>query len=292
MTSKVLITGGTGFIGSKLIEHPYFSNALFIGRSKPNGVRNFVKKKLLVNENFEEELQSKDTVIHLAGIAHSNKVNKIQGISELNTDFPIYLASKAAYSGVKRFIFISTIKVLGDETDDNKKFDLNSKYCPKDEYARSKADAEKGLIKLAAKSSMQLVIIRPPLVVGTGAKGNLEMVLRFAKLGIPLPFSGIDNKRSILYLTDLTDLIRHCIIDDRVANKIIMPKSGADKNTAELLHDLARMENQNLKLFWLPSLLLKSLLMLFGGRKLVKKIFGSLEIDGSSLEKETGWEPK
>lgn len=292
MQSNILITGGTGFIGSKLIEDPYFSDALFVGRARPSGAKNYVRKNLLVSEDYDEELNSIDTVIHLAGIAHSNDPDKLQYIHEFNTHFTIYLASRAACNDVKRFIFMSSIKVLGDVTHGTEKFDCDSKYAPSDEYAKSKVNAEIALLKIADESNMQVVIVRPPLVVGVDAKGNLDKILKYAKLGIPLPFLGVENMRSTLCVTDLTDLLRHCVVDDRVANKIIMPKSGLDKSTPKILSDLAKLQNQRLKLFWLPAWLLKGVLMLFGGSAMMKKITGSLEIDSSYLEREIGWVSK
>lgn len=279
MKNKILITGGSGFIGSALAKMPIFSDAIFVGRTKPSGVKNYVEKHFSINQNYDNELASVETVIHLAGIAHSKNRRKSAQIKEFNTDFTIYFAKEAIKNGVKRFIFISSTKVLGDITFECQKFTIESLYSPEDDYAKSKMDAEIGLIKLADECDLELIIIRPPLVIARGAKGNLDTVLKFAKLGVPLPFSRIKNKRSVLYLKDLTDIITNCVRNERIRSKIIMPKSGDEKSTSELLTEVAKLNNSHLKLFYLPSWLVKGLLLLFGGRKLVNKIYGSIEIE-------------
>lgn len=290
--NKILITGGTGFIGRGIGADDRFIDSTHIGRSMPFDQKNFVRKKLAVGERLDDVLKDVDIIIHSAGIAHASKSayeSNMDHLKKTNIDFPIYLAQEAIKHGVKRFLFISSVKVLGEIPERGKKFKYNDNYNPKDNYAKSKAIAEQELLKIVENSGMELVIIRSPLVIGKNAKGNLERFSNIAKKGIPLPFAGINNLRSVVSIENLVDLIWHCAHDKRAANKIVMVKDKQDLSTSAILQKIAFLEDHRLKMFWMPEFALKFLFGLLARRDLIEKIICSCEIDNEFTEKEIGW---
>ena len=293
--TRLLITGGTGFIGGGLCSDERFKDALHIGRSMPLNQKNFVKKTLVAGEDLGDVLTNTDTIIHSAGIAHAIKnsaKSSSEEIEKVNIDYPIYLAQQAIYYGVKRFVFISSIKVLGEITTNGRKFKYDDKYYPEDEYALSKVIAEKELLKLADSSNLELVIVRVPLVIGKNTKGNLKRFSDIARRGIPLPLGGIKDLRSIVSLENLVDLIWHCSNDKRAANKIVMVKDKYDLSTSDLFRRLAQFEGYRLRLFWIPKFFLKFIFSLLARRDLISKMLNSSQIDIDFTKNDIGWSPK
>ena len=167
--TKILVTGGSGFVGTALLKHPSFSSALVIGRTKPSSDNDYVKTSLDAETDYSVLLKGVDVIIHLAARAHvmdDKSNNPLEEFRFINTHATLNLAAQAAKIGVKRFIFVSTAKVLGEKTAQSIRFTAFDSLCPQDPYSVSKAEAEMGLQKIAQESNMDLVIIRPPLVYG------------------------------------------------------------------------------------------------------------------------------
>lgn len=200
------------------------------------------------------------------------------------------LARQAAEAGVKRFIFLSTIKVLGDSTSASV-FNADTKPAPMDEYACSKWHAEQGLRALAAETGMEVVIIRPVLVYGPGVKANFLSMMRWLNKGVPLPFGAIYNKRSLVALDNLVDLIVTCIDHPAAANQTFLVSDGEDLSTSELLGKMALALGKPARLLPLPSRMLELGARLLGKQPLAQRLCGSLQVDISKTRELLGWSP-
>ena len=207
-----------------------------------------------------------------------------------NVENTLALARLAVAAGVRRFIFVSSIKVNGEQTFGNA-FDAFSSARPEDAYAVSKMEAEAGLRLLAAETGMECVIIRPPLVYGPGAKANFFALLRLVDRGFPLPFGAIDNRRSLVALDNLIDLIMTCMDHPKAANQIFTVSDGEDVSTTELLKRMALALGRPSRLFPVPVGLIKLGSALVGRRELANRLCGSLQVDIAHTCDTLGWRP-
>ncbi len=237
--NAVLVTGANGFVGKPLCL------ALF---EQGQALRAAVRSENVQVENCEigdiadisgqtdwrNALQGVKVVIHLAARVHVMKDASIDPLAEfrkINVEGTLNLAKQAAKAGVKRFIFISSIKVNGEHSDLDKPFTEADVANPQDAYGLSKYEAEQGLLLIAQQTGMEVVIIRPPLIYGPGVKANFKSMLHFVKRGIPLPFGNINNKRSFIYLGNLISLIMRCIDHPEAANQVFLVSDGDDLST-------------------------------------------------------------
>ena len=286
---NILITGQNGFIGKAL-----FDLLKQQGHQVRGTVRNKQKtqknKDILVVGNIDSTTDWKDpltdveVVIHLANRAHvlNDQVRDPLAIfREVNVAGTIQLAKQAVESGVKRFIFVSSIKVNGEQTSKHP-FTVNDKPNPQDPYAISKLEAENTLRKIAQKSSMEIVIIRPPLVYGQGVKGNFQRLSRLVELGIPLPFSSIKNKRSLISLDNLLQILSKAVIDPAVANQTLLVSDALDLSTPQLIKKIANSIGKPARLFPFPIKLLKVIGRLTGQSEIINRLTENLQIDGTS----------
>jgi nucleoside-diphosphate-sugar epimerase len=200
---------------------------------------------------------------------------------EVNVDGTIQLAKQALEFGVKRFIFVSSIKVNGEKTDKHP-FTAKSKPNPQDSYAISKLEAEIALREISVQSSMEMVIIRPPLVYGQGVKGNFERLTRLVESGVPLPLASIKNKRSLISLENLLQLLSKAVIDPAMANQTLLVSDGQDLSTPQLIKKIANSVSKPARLFPLPVKLLKILGKLTGKSEVINRLTENLQIDGTS----------
>ena len=286
---NILITGQNGFIGKALF------NSLQQQKHQVRGtVRNKQKtqknKDILVVGNIDsttdwkEPLVDVEVVIHLANRAHilNEKVaDPLAIFREVNVAGTIQLAKQAVESGVKRFIFVSSIKVNGEQTSKHP-FTASDKPNPQDPYAISKLEAENALREISAQSTMEIVIIRPPLAYGQGVKGNFKRLSRLVELGIPLPFASIKNKRSLISLENLVQLLSKAIIDPTVANQTLLVSDGLDLSTPQLIKKIANSIGKPARLFPFPIKLLKILGELTGQSETTNRLTEDLQIDGVS----------
>ena len=292
--TKILVTGGSGFVGTALLKHPSFSSALVIGRTKPSSDNDYVKISLDATTDYSVLLKGVDVIIHLAARAHvmdDKSNNPLEEFRFINTHATLNLAAQAAKIGVKRFIFVSTAKVLGEKTSQSNRFTAFDSLCPQDQYSVSKAEAEMGLQKIAQKSSMDLVIIRPPLVYGPEVKGNFEKLIRLISLKVPLPLESINNRRSMVSVDNLVDLISKCITAKNAENQVFMVSDDHDLSTPELIRMICLSKGINSKMFSFPPILLELFLKCLGKRQVYERLCGSMQVDITHTKTQMKWEP-
>ncbi|MGN5276263.1 UDP-glucose 4-epimerase family protein [Aeromonas dhakensis] len=283
LEKKVLITGYTGFVGNALLPHISNSSIILIGRHDVlSTYGDFYYKQLDSSEQFGDCLEGVSVIIHCA--AHMHKMNNkdkgaITVFKEVNTLGTLNLARQAAAAGVKRFIFVSSIKVNGESTSGCTPFRFND-YChPQDPYGISKYEAEIGLKKLAIETGMEVVIIRPTLVYGPGVKANFSSLMNLVSKGIPLPFGCItQNKRSLVSISNLVDLIITCIDHPKAANQVFLVSDDHDVSTSEMVREMAKALNKPVWQLPLPVWCYKLAGKLFSKSQMVDRLTGSCRL--------------
>ena len=303
---KIVITGATGFIGTAvvdaLLDKKMTVVALVRHRSSvlPDEVDQFVVSdyKMLLSEHLDENIEhamyGADTLIHLAARAHimnESATDPLAEFREVNTDGTLALANKSIQMGIKRFIFISSIKVNGEETQLGDSFKADDDFVPSDPYGLSKYEAEQGLLKLADETKIEAVIIRPPLVYGSGVRANFLSMMKWVNKGIPLPFGSIYNKRSLVALDNLTSFIIHCVKHPKAANEVFLISDGEDVSTTELLRKVAKAFDKKTLLLPVPVGLMKFVAKLLGKTDVANRLFGSLQVDSSKARDLLDWKP-
>ncbi|MBU2710384.1 UDP-glucose 4-epimerase family protein [Zooshikella harenae] len=289
---NILVSGANGFIGRSLC--PYLS---FLGYNVVPTVRRpcHIPNERIVNDEFswKNALTSCDTVVHLAGCSHFIKTEKSQHLAfkTSNIKTTLDLACHAADIGVRRFIFLSTIKVNGQQTLRGCSFRPDNCPAPEDSYANSKWNAEQGLFEIAQNTGMQVVCIRPPLVYGPGVKGNFLSLMHFIDRGLPLPFGSVQNKRSLVSIYNLIDLVRTCIDHPSAVNQTFLVSDDEDLSTTELLQKLSLALNRPARLVPIPVQFLRLTAQLVGKKEVAQRLFGNLQVDISKTKQLLGWSP-
>lgn len=297
--TPILVTGASGFVGSYLIRELRqrgFSRAIGALRTQKTalGDNSVVVGGIDETTDWSSALEGMEVVIHTAARAHiinDDVTDPLTEFRKVNVAGTRSLALQAASAGVKRFIFISSIKVNGEQTSPGNPFNTASKPMPVDDYGISKLEAEKALWEVASESDMELVIVRPPLVYGPGVKGNFSSMIRLVKKGIPLPLGAIHNKRSLLALDNLIDLIITCIDHPSAANEIFLAADGEDLSTSDLLRRVAEAMGKPSRLIPVPSTLLQLGATVLGKKAMAQRLLGSLQVDISKTREVLGWEP-
>ncbi|MDB2595188.1 NAD-dependent epimerase/dehydratase family protein [Pseudomonadales bacterium] len=291
---KIVLTGGSGFLGTHLLNHEMFRDALVIGRTHPANHQYFESISFDSIDTLAEVFQGKDVVVHAAARAHVMKDGAESLLDEyrnINTVGTLNLATQAALAGVKRFIFISTIKVLGDQTEPGQAFKSDDSFSPQDPYSISKVEAEIGLKLIGEASGMEIVIIRPPLVYGQGVKGNFASLLKLARLSIPLPFGSIQNKRSLVSVENLVDLIVICLDHPNAKNQTFLVSDDDDMSTSALLSRLAKAGGYKAYLFKFPLTILNTSLRLLGKPSIYERLCGSMQVNIEYTKSQLSWKP-
>jgi UDP-glucose 4-epimerase len=291
---KIALTGGSGFLGSHLLTHEAFREALAIGRTQPLNHGHFQIVSFDSDEDLAEVFNNKEVVVHLAARAHiMSDIAKspIDEFRRVNTAVTLNLAEKAAIAGVKRFIFISTVKVLGEKTEPGQAFKNGDDYNPQDPYSISKVEAEVGLKLIGESHGMEIVIIRPPLVYGQGVKGNFASLLKLVSLSVPLPFVAIRNRRSLVSIENLVDLICTCLDHPNAKNQTFLVSDDYDMSTPELCRLLSKTGGYNYHIFWFPECLFRLGLSLIGKKAVYERLFGSMEVDIDFTKSQLNWKP-
>lgn len=296
----ILLTGATGFIGAGIahriekdcnfkLKVVVRRNAEFSSNTELIFADNFADNTVIPNA-----LKQVDVLIHSAARAHIMKDTSSDPLTEyrsVNVESTLKLARMAANAGVRRFIFISSIKVNGEATTAGQKFTADDKPAPVDAYGISKMEAEKGLLEIASETNMEVVIIRPVLVYGAGVKANFYNMMRWLNKQIPLPFGAIHNQRSILSLANLVDLITVCIDHPNAANQIFLASDGLDISTSELLREMSKSLNKPCFLIPVPESIIFFLSFLAGKSALATRLCGSLQVDISKTQNLLHWRP-
>lgn len=296
---NLLLTGATGFLGSRLARDlhskPGVNLTAAVRSRKEIPAAHIVKVQGLdANTDWSTALTNQQVVIHAAARAHIMKDEVADPLAEyrrINVDGTLNLARQAADAGVKRFIFISSIKVNGEQTPLGQPFTSDDTPAPEDAYGISKFEAEQGLQEIASSTGMEVVIIRPPLVYGPGVKGNFASMISVVRKGIPIPFGAISNKRSLVGFDNLIDLIVTCIDHPDAANQIFLASDGRDLSTTELLQGVAQAMGMPSRLIPIPGSILSFCASLIGRRGVAQRLLGSLQVDISKNRELLGWEP-
>ena len=294
----IFVTGATGFIGRalciKMLERGWkvkgtLRESSFVN-DLPSGVERIHLDSIEDYNYYERDLAGVDVVVHLAGYAHFTKgggsVESLRKINVLGTDL---LARMAAKAGVKRFIFISSVKVNGEGA--SRAYTENDLPAPQDAYGASKKEAEDLLASIAAGTGLQVVILRVPLVYGPGVKANFKNLIKIVDSGIPLPFKNINNRRSFIYLENLVDAIILTITHPLAAGETFMVSDGRDISTTDLIKMIASAINKQPVLFSLNPVILRTLCKISGKTEEMEKVTGDLFVDNSKIRELLGWKP-
>jgi nucleoside-diphosphate-sugar epimerase len=295
------IIGSSGFIGRSII-----ANLIQEKCSVRAFYRDLDLNLLLSSDNvfgaditdkfdFTTTLRGSEILINAAGFAHqpnSNSAVSINKFRAVNVDAIINLASAAAEAGIKRMVHISTIKVNGEITKSDTFFHRASLPDPQNYYGKLKLEAEVGLQEVAARTGMELVIIRPPAVYGPRMKGNLASLVNLLKWNAPLPFGSICNKRSFIGIDNLVDLVITASRHPKAANKIYLASDGEDLSTPDLIKKIALALKINAKMFSLNPDLLISMARILGKAESAERLCYSLRIDHSAAMEDLGWRPR
>ncbi|MEH6452514.1 MULTISPECIES: SDR family oxidoreductase [Pseudomonas] len=297
-SKKILVTGASGLVGRAFVER-----LLKDGDYEPviaaRGATGFESSCVILpfdlarqtNISISDDIE---VVVHAAARVHVMEEPAAEALSEyrkINVEATERLARQAVSAGVKRFIFISTIKVNGEETILDQPFTADDKPAPSDPYAVSKYEAELALKEIAATTSLEVVIIRPALVYGPGVKANFHRLMKWLGSGLPLPLGAIKNKRSLLFVDNLVDLIITCVVHPAAGNQIFLACDGYDLSTTELLQHLSRALSKNNIIIPVSEKLLLKIASLIGKRSVARRLLGSLQIDISKNHEVLDWYP-
>ncbi|MDR9425926.1 MAG: SDR family oxidoreductase [Marinobacter sp.] len=296
---NVLLTGATGFVGSRVADQIDQRSCFDLTCSvrRPGTIAN--GREVLVgslsgNTDWSAALVDQQVVVHTAARAHIMKDEVPDPLAEyrkVNVEGTLNLARQAAKAGVSRFIYISSIKVNGEQTPQGKPFTAEDVPAPEDPYGVSKLEAETGLHEIASETGMEVVIIRPPLVYGPGVKGNFASMIKLVEKGLPLPLGAIHNKRSLVALDNLVDLIITCIDHPAAANQVFLAGDGQDVSTTELLRGVGRAMGKPARLIPVPAGMLMFGAGLLGKKAVAQRLLGSLQVDISKARNLLGWQP-
>jgi len=298
---SILLTGSTGFLGAaiarRLAADVRYNLVTAVRREALHLASSFqpiIVGDLGANTDWGRALSGVGVVIHTAARVHVMKDTVGDPLSEfrrVNVEGTLNLARQAAVSNVKRFIFISSIKVNGESTIPGRPFVADDPCSPEDYYGISKWESELGLLQLVKENNMEVVIIRPPLVYGPGVKANFLRMMRLVNSGLPLPLGAIHNKRSLVALDNLVDLIATCIEHPAAANQTFLAGDGDDLSTTELLQRIGKSLGKPARLIPMPVVLLIFMASLIGKRAVIQRVCGSLQVDISKARTLLGWEP-
>jgi nucleoside-diphosphate-sugar epimerase len=290
---RVLVSGANGFIGRALCPH-----LAAIGYKVVPIVRRpcGIQGEHIIGEKFSWHLALKDcdSVVHLAGRAHvmqDYERDPLHAFRTTNVDTTLALANKAAEAGVRRFVFLSTIKVNGEATTPGSRFKADDLPAPQDPYAISKWEAEQGLLEISQRTGLEVVIIRPPLVYGPGVKANFAALIRTVQRGWPLPLGAVHNQRSLVALGNLVDFIITCTSHPAAANQTFLVSDGQDLSTTALVRGMAQAACVPARLLPVPVPVLRLAGRMMGKADAIDRLCGNLQVDSSKARDLLGWVP-
>ncbi len=294
---SVLVTGANGFVGRVVCEQLFARGHAVRGAARsqheiPGG--SFVQIATIdENTDWSEALKGEvDVVIHLAArvhVMHDKSTNPLAEFRKVNTAGTERLARAAAKSGVRRFVYVSSIKVNGEATVGSERFTEQDVPKPQDPYAVSKWEAEQVLHRIAKETGIEVVVVRPPLVYGQGVKGNFAQMLKVLSKGIPLPLSAVSNSRSLVYVENLADALIVCAIHPAATGQTYLVSDGEDISTPDLLRSLANAMGVQTRLFYFPPSWLLFLAKMLGKAAPLERLTGSLKINSDKIRNQLGW---
>ena len=297
---RVLVTGASGFVGVAtcvfLMQQGIQVRAAVRGdRALPDGIELAYISEVGADTDWRKALSGVDVVVHLAARVNAlpgNAADPAVEYDDINVQGTLNLARQAAWAGVRRFIFLSSAKVYGERSLLGHPFKEDSLLEPQDAYGMSKWKAEMGLHDLVGQAGMDIVIIRPPLVYGPGVKANFETMMRWLVRGVPLPLGAVtSNRRSLVALDNLIDLIFTCLEHSRAANQTFVVSDGEDLSTADLLRRMGLALGSPARLFYVPTDLLKFGATLFNKQGVYQRLCSSLQVDIGKTRQILDWHP-
>jgi nucleoside-diphosphate-sugar epimerase len=295
---RVLVTGANGFVGKALCQELVDQNYTVVAVCRqnancPNGCEAIGIPDINSQTDWTEALVNVDTVIHLAARVHVMKESSADPLNEfrkVNVEGTRRLASQAAIAGVKRLVYVSSIKVNGECTA-GKPFDELDAGAPEDAYGISKYEAELALHEISTNTGLEVVIIRPPLIYGPGVKGNFQLLANAIKKGFPFPFASVKNLRSLLFVGNLVQALILCASHPKAAGQTYIVSDGEDISTPDLVKSIADVLGVKAKLLHCPPILLKCLSGMLRKKDQIDRLLGSLQVSNLKLVKELGWKP-
>lgn len=295
---RVLLTGTSGFVGKSLLnllrEYSGWVAQGVVRRAEDRDVDSVVVKSIDGSTDWRQTLNGMDAVVHLAARVHMMADLAADPLAEfrrVNVEGTLSMARQAAEAGVKRFVFVSSIKVNGESTADRMRYSADNIPHPSDAYGVSKYEAEIGLRRIAEKTGMEVVIIRPVLVYGPSVKGNFLSMMRWLHKGVPLPLGAINNSRSLVALDNLIDLIITCLDHPAAANQTFLVSDDEDLSTTELLKRTASAMGIKARLIPVPASIIQTGARLLGKRDVGQRLCSSLQVDISKTRELLGWTP-
>ena len=294
--TTVLVTGANGFVGSalmhQLILQKYQVRAAERTLQNRNDILSIAVGEINSETNWDAALEGVDVVVHLASRVHVMRdvaKNPLDEYRKVNVEGTRNLAESTAKAGVKRFVYVSSVKANGEEF--NQAYTELDKPNPQDDYGISKWQAEQTLHEISAKTGLGVVIIRPPLVYGAGVKGNFAQMIKVLVKGLPLPFASVQNLRSFIYVENLVDALILCAQHPAAVGQTYFVSDGEDVSTPDLLRKLSSALGKPAKLLPCSPVCMQLAGRIIGKSDQVNRLLGSLQVDTSKIRRELGWQP-
>lgn len=296
--SKILVTGASGFVGrslvSALISEGHYVRCAVSNKTDKLPAEQVIVDRLELKPDWSRALKEIDIVIHLAARVHIMQKQSQTSLDEyfkVNSIATKELAEEAAAHGIKRFVFLSSIKVNGEYTLENAPFTESSVTNPDDPYGQSKLYAEQYLKIISKNTDMEVVILRPPLVYGPGVKANFLKMIKLVNKSWLLPFGKVTNKRSFIYIDNLISALCTVAVNPKAGNQVYLVSDNESWSLTELLNTLANQMNVKLRTISIPNQLLSGIFKLCGLNSLTQRLLGSLEVSNNKIKEELGWNP-
>ncbi len=299
---RILVTGATGFVGQRLcqilVKQGYVVRQAVRHSRQGQLIERLPSEYVVIGDikesaDWSQALEGVDGIIHLAGRAHimrEHVVDPLVAYRQVNVTGTAMLAKAAVLSGVKRVVFVSSIKVNGESTRD-RPFTPDDVPAPDDAYGLSKWEAEQELQRIARDTRLEVAIVRPPLVYGPGVKGNLLTLLRWVARGLPLPVGGCTNARSLVGLDNLVDLLVRCVSHPQAVGQVFLAGDGEDMSTRDLVKRVATAMKRKVALITLPPAWLRLSTRIVGKPEIYDRLCGSLQVDIEHARTLLAWAP-
>ncbi|MCO8093417.1 NAD-dependent epimerase/dehydratase family protein [Acinetobacter lwoffii] len=292
---KVLLTGSNGFLGqylSQFLAEKGDSVLAHTRKAQTFDHPNINNINFDLNDNLDNiDLNQVEVVIHCAGrahVMHETAVSPLEAYRQTNVQGTLNLAQKAVQSGVKRFIYLSSIKVNGEQTT-TQAFHPNDDVHTNDPYGLSKYEAEQALLALSQRSGLEVVIIRPVLIYGPNVKANFKSMVNLASKKIPLPIGCLDNKRSMVSVYNLADLIHTCMTHPNANREVFLASDQDDISVKQLFEKLAKYQNNQLLMLPVPKSLISFMASLVGKKAVASRLCSELVVDSTKNTQLLGW---